>query len=87
MTKPDEIRLFNALKRRADGDLDGRGMAASLGISEKVAYNRLMKWEDRGWWEYGVSAFCGWFTKLGKAVVLTEKGWICGEIEKEEVNK
>jgi hypothetical protein len=31
-------------------------------IPHKRGYYLLEKWDDKGWWEYGVSLRTGWFT-------------------------
>jgi hypothetical protein len=36
-----------------------------LEMEPKRGYYLLEKWEERGWWEYGVSVRAGWFTPEG----------------------
>lgn len=67
MRKPDEIELYAALRQgRVLPYEAGRELpdatAERLGIAEKRAYCLLQKWSDKGWWDYGVSLRCGWFT-------------------------
>lgn len=63
--KADEARLFNMMRggycehgAPAVRPLDA---AAEIGMNEKRAMAILEKWTGRGWWDYGVSAQCGWF--------------------------
>ena len=67
MRKPDEIALYAELRQlRVPSYVLGRELpdetAARLGIHPNRAYRLLEKWTDRGWWEYGTSLRCGWFT-------------------------
>lgn len=67
MRKPDEIELYAAVRHlRVQPYEAGRELpdatAARLGIAEKRGYCLLQKWADKGWWDYGVSLRCGWFT-------------------------
>jgi len=39
--------------------------AEELSLEDEQHYNYMVKWTDRGWWEYGVSLRTGWFTPEG----------------------
>lgn len=68
MTQPrrdDELKLFKTM--RSDTVLHFGTERLStifdlLGIPEKRGAYILSKWSDKGWWDYGVSLYCGWFT-------------------------
>lgn len=72
MRKSDEIALYAAVREsRGTGaivpvwpDLSG-----FLGIHENRAQSILLKWDSKGWWEYGVSARMGWFTNDAPAAL------------------
>jgi hypothetical protein len=63
--RPDEIALYARL--RADGRCPGPNAVYeafdALSIPEKRGFYLLDKWDAKGWWEYGVSLRCGWFTE------------------------
>lgn len=40
-------------------------IAQGLGIHDKRSYYILTKWDDKGWWDSGVSLRSGWFTPEG----------------------
>lgn len=65
MRKPDEVALFNLLRPRGNYAVLGRtevyGAADRVGMNRKRLFGVLLKWSDRGWWNYGVNALCGWF--------------------------
>lgn len=69
--KADEIALYVTLRQRAPGsEHSGRpgldfvmDTALFLGIPGKRLYALLLKWAARGWWDYGVTARSGWFTR------------------------
>lgn len=48
-------------------------LAKTFGMHEKRAHYLLLKWADRGWWEYGVSARTGWLTEKGLDAAKTIK--------------
>lgn len=75
MIKPDELALFKALRSLPTcqpGVCAIIKTLASLGIHENRGHRILMKWSDRDWWDYGVSARGGWFTDTAP-VELSEK--------------
>lgn len=66
MRKPDEIAFYAALQKEAKGrtfhSLPVDRIIGEICMNEKRAYNILVKWSYKGWWEWGVSPFRGWFT-------------------------
>lgn len=75
--RQDEIELYAALRlaaadyRDADGNRGngywgGRpvvtGLLCGLGINEKRGFYLLTKWSGKGWIDYGMWAWGGWFT-------------------------
>lgn len=64
MRKPDEIELFARMRAaEARGErCAGRAIGRRLGMHEGRQGRIMEKWADRGWLEYGVSAFAGWLT-------------------------
>lgn len=64
MRKPDEVAFYSALRRH--GSALGADVVAQdagrLGMHEKRAEGLLRKWNERGWWAFGVSPWGGWFT-------------------------
>lgn len=41
-------------------------VGGGIGIHHKRVNYILLKWADRGWWDYGVSARTGWLTREGR---------------------
>ncbi len=74
MIKSDEIALMDLLReRRPTPDhefVHVRKLAEELGIQTKRAEYITLKWENRGWYEYGVHCLAGWLTDAGYAVDL-----------------
>jgi len=67
--KDDELRYMKALAnlRTSSMSLDPLAdyVAEQLGINHKRADYILRKWENKGWWDYGVSLRAGWLTADG----------------------
>lgn len=67
--KPDEREfLLLLLKERPRSTTCGKDMDAiinQLNMNGKRANSILLKWTDKGWWNYGVSPFGGWFERKG----------------------
>lgn len=63
MIKPDEMAL---MRRALAGPIRGDGDASPITNRE---FYVLMKWADRGWWEYGLHARFGWLTDEGRVAV------------------
>ena len=65
MRKPDEILLFNTLRREAPGSFNPntspRRVGVELGIDTKRVQYLCGKWADRDWYDYGVCVDLGWF--------------------------
>lgn len=75
--RDDEIAFYAALKAATEearalginalpswgGARNCKALARELGINEKRAFYLLQKWADKGWIEYGVWAWGGWFTE------------------------
>ena len=68
--KPDEAKLLKGIQ---DGK-PPKVVAADLGMHEKRLQYILLKWTDKGWWDYGVSARTGWLTDKGIAQVAFTQG-------------
>jgi hypothetical protein len=68
-TKQDELDLLELLTLERpepnSSNFFASDYAERLGIHWKRCQSLLLKWTDRRWWEYGVSARSGWFTELG----------------------
>ncbi len=75
MRKPDEIAFYAEVRRMRPASTERFSCGAyvvgaelpdataeRLGIHPNRAYRLLEKWTAKGWWEYGVSMRCGWFT-------------------------
>lgn len=69
MRKRDEILLFAAIRytytQCAQYNLRrpfATEVAELLGMHPKRAIALLYKWDNNGWWEWGVSVRSGWFT-------------------------
>lgn len=74
--RQDEVDLYLALRQRAFecqksegasfGYWGGRGAAIEvvrqLGMNEKRAFYLLEKWSRKGWVDYGMWVWGGWFT-------------------------
>lgn len=69
--RPDEIAFYAALRARAAANDGGRywgGRSAAiealsqLGMNENRAFYLLQKWTGKGWIDYGMWAWGGWFT-------------------------
>lgn len=68
MRKPDEILLYNILRETRPKAYDVREpwpneVAGMVGMNFNRMFYLLDKWTSKGWWEYGVSLRCGWFTE------------------------
>ena len=74
--KEDERQLLAALRSEHPGPYKSDGArihvvrfadhaGRDLGIHPKRVHYLLLKWADRGWWDYGVSVRSGWFTPEG----------------------
>lgn len=61
LVKPDEIRLVEYLL----DDQNPRSELILTSICQRWPAV-LKKWVRKGWWEYGVSPRCGWFTVKGR---------------------
>lgn len=65
--KPDEILLFRRMRLERGHPMGRRlfvdEVGAELGIHAKRVEYLLDKWSERGWWDYGISARTGWFTR------------------------
>jgi hypothetical protein len=69
MRKPDELAFFAAARaaaaRSATGTCPGRvalqRAAEGLGMHPNRANDLLRKWDQKGWWNYGVTLWAGWF--------------------------
>lgn len=63
-----EDLLFDLIFRMKEKDIPCaareaiKQMVDKLLIHEKQGYATLDKWEDKGYWDCGVSLGCGWFT-------------------------
>jgi hypothetical protein len=65
--KPDESTFFRSL-RALDGETPHiPSLIQAQGLNEKRAVYLLDKWEEKGWYEYGVSVLYGWLTPEGEA--------------------
>lgn len=66
--KPDERALLDELQRQSAGGRQPyvRCVVSGLGMNWKRAAYILQKWEQRGWYDYGVSVLAGWLTEEGK---------------------
>lgn len=70
MRKPEEIKLYAILKEKrplpcgtfADDHFEEAGCG-------KKGYYYLRKWDEKGWWDYGVSLRSGWFTPESPAAL------------------
>ena len=70
--KQDESRLFEALRDRHISGTDYLGdstfdISERLGIPNEVATQYVLKWADRGWYDYGMRPLFGWLTPQGLA--------------------
>lgn len=65
--KPDEREFLDALRKRGPNKVKPFAfeIAESLGMNYKRAQYLYLKWSERGWWDYGVSARTGWLTEAG----------------------
>jgi hypothetical protein len=65
--RPDEIQFRAAILAiyEAGGHPYAGALAQALGIPGKRARYLCEKWEDKGWWESGVSPLAGWLTEAG----------------------
>lgn len=70
MRKIDEIALYAAVREERGTQPWGKEharpvdeIAIGLGIPVKRALALLDKWDDKGWWDFGVSLRYGWMTK------------------------
>ena len=76
MRKADEIAFYSEVRRmRPTGPYQvgaelPDATAARLCMHQNRAYRLLEKWADKGWWEYGVSLRCGWFTPEAPEVLV-----------------
>lgn len=75
--RPDELALFREMRAAPDilsgsplpcgctspGRQKVEDIARTIGIPEKRVSYILEKWSGKGWWEYGVNVWCGWFTE------------------------
>jgi hypothetical protein len=70
--KPDEatflLKLYEMQPNQCARGVFATEVASTLGIHHKRATYLLLKWTEKGWWEYGVSPRSGWFTPLGLSV-------------------
>lgn len=72
--KPDESTFFLSL-RRLEGELPAiAALIKAQGINPKRAVYLLDKWEEKGWYEYGVSVMHGWLTPEGEALAAKMAG-------------
>lgn len=77
MRKPDELAFFRAARAAAASSPTGRqpgrealeAAAQSIGMAPKRAQDLLGKWDRRGWWNYGVNLWCGWFDDAAPEVL------------------
>ena len=68
MRKADEILLYNTLRETRPGPYEPcapwpNEVAGMIGMHFNRMFYLLDKWADKGYWEYGVSLRCGWFTE------------------------
>lgn len=73
--RPDEVALLKAIQQRTSDVWSPeyqsvRSIVEGLGMNTKRADYILDKWDDKGWYEYGVCVDMGWLTDEGKAVVV-----------------
>lgn len=73
MRKADELLLFNTLRRESPGSYNlkrsPREVGAELGIPWKRVAYLCGKWDDKGWYEYGVCVDLGWFLEAAPEVL------------------
>lgn len=68
MRKVAERAMYSAMRERAPKPYVNVGRQGcydvmdSLGIDRKQGFAWIEKWLSKGWWDYGVSLPCGWFT-------------------------
>lgn len=76
--KPDELVLLKEAFKQHGGaayrDVDHKPpffdeIAQGFGICDKRSYYILTKWDDKGWWDSGVSLRSGWFTPEGVVAI------------------
>jgi len=66
MIKDDEAMMFFMFKGLCGQEQKDSTSAKDIMLTPgfpidlKRAENILLKWTDRGWWNYGVSSWCGW---------------------------
>jgi len=65
LMKPDEKGLLNAVQAKPRS-LSVRAVVQKLGIHEERAAAILIKWVNKGWYEYEVYIDLGWLTEEGK---------------------
>jgi hypothetical protein len=67
LTKPDEIRLAKYLLHEVDQDFRTDSMLITICQRWPAV---LVKWDRKGWWEYGVSLRTGWITDKGREALV-----------------
>ena len=70
-TRADEVAMMMfAVERRDAIGLDmWRHFVDMGGMNDRRYHYVLEKWEDRGWWDCGVSTRCGWLTDKGRVAL------------------
>lgn len=72
--KPDEKKFAKAILTATIYNHQGMEFAKTfyvgeliktIGLNEKRAAYILLKWSDKGWYDYGVAVFAGWLTEKG----------------------
>ena len=67
-TEPDELRMMQMTTPRAPYNAPIFAQIPDW-LPEERFFFILQKWEERGWWEHGVSLRTGWLTVTGKACI------------------
>ncbi len=69
--KEDEKKLLESLQKRTREDEHQpyvRQLVMDLDMNQKRAAYILLKWSNKGWYDWGVNVLAGWLTKDGMIV-------------------
>lgn len=80
--KTDEREFLVAVYRRCPKIVNGkmtsgsrvRDVIDSLNMNHKRSWYLLVKWANRGWYDYGVNLDLGWLTTDGSVQALEQLG-------------